>query len=88
MFPGARSSLRADHVKRPRANPGAENIQAGVVVPIDRQAARRTCMCAHGQGLRNQFTTTRAFLTGVSRIDSNQVATSLFNFVVQHRDEL
>ena len=41
MFPGARSS-QSDHVKRPRANPGAENVQAGVVVTVDDQTARRT----------------------------------------------
>ena len=41
MFPGARSS-QADHVKRPRANPGAENVQARIVIPVDDHAARRT----------------------------------------------
>jgi hypothetical protein len=55
MFPGARSS-QADHVKRPRANPGAENVQAGVVVPVDYKTARRTRMRPHGQRLRSPFT--------------------------------
>jgi len=38
MFPGARSS-QSDHVKRPRANPGAENVQTGVMIPVDHQTA-------------------------------------------------
>jgi len=40
MFPGARSSA-SDHVKRPRANLGAENVQARVVIPFDDPTARR-----------------------------------------------
>ena len=56
MFPGARTSP-ADHVKRPRANPSAENVQARIVVPVDYQAAGRTRMRAHGERLRNEFTT-------------------------------
>jgi hypothetical protein len=54
MFPGARSSP-TDHVKRPRANPGAENVQACMVIPVDEQAAGRTRMRAHGERLRNQL---------------------------------
>jgi len=56
MFPGARSS-QTDHVKRPRANPGAANVQAPIVIPVDDQAAERTLMCAHGERLRYEFTT-------------------------------
>jgi hypothetical protein len=56
MFPGARSSP-ADHVKRPRANPGAKNIQARIVILVDFQAAGRTRMGPYGQQLRYQFIT-------------------------------
>src|ERR1700682_884779 len=56
MFPGARSSP-ADHVKRPRANPGAQNVQARIVIPVDDQAAGRTRMRAYGERLRNELTT-------------------------------
>src|SRR5665213_910242 len=48
MFPGARSSP-ADHVKRPRTNPGAENVQARIVIPVDHETAERTRMRPHGQ---------------------------------------
>jgi len=44
MFPGARSS-QTDHVKRPGANPGADNVQAPIVIPVDDEAAERTLMC-------------------------------------------
>ena len=86
MFPDARSSP-TDHVKRPRANPGAQNVQARIVIPVDYQAAGRTRMRAHGERLGHEFMAARAFLTGISRIDSNEMATSLFNFVAEHRDE-
>lgn len=56
MFPGARSSA-ADHVKRPRANPGAQNVQARIVIPVDCQAAGRTRMRAHRERLWNEFST-------------------------------
>jgi hypothetical protein len=34
MFPGARSSP-TDHVKRPRAHPGAKDVQARIVIPVE-----------------------------------------------------
>ena len=56
MFPGARSSP-TDHVKRPRANPGAENVQARIVISVDYETAGRTRVGAHGEQLRHEFTT-------------------------------
>jgi hypothetical protein len=54
MFSGARSSL-TDHVRRPRANPGAGNVQARIVISVYNQAARRALMRAHGERLRYEF---------------------------------
>jgi hypothetical protein len=54
MFPGARSS-QTDHVKRPGANPGADNVQAPIVIPVDDEAAERTLMCTHGERFRDEF---------------------------------
>jgi hypothetical protein len=54
MFPGARASP-TDHVKRPRANPGAANVQARIVISVNDQAARRALMRAHGERLGYEF---------------------------------
>jgi len=50
-----RTLIATDHVKRPRANPGATNVQAPIVISVNDEAARRTLMCAHGERLRYEF---------------------------------
>jgi len=64
------------------------NVQRGIMVPVENQAATGAAMHSVGQLLTGAMTAVGACLRGVGGVHRDQATTSIFRFVRQVRDEL